>query len=264
MSLVSMAARIIFTRLVRGQTLAGENVINAPLEPLDQVARAQSPVIAVYTGLIKNKNPPGRDLFTAERELRVELVFQTYLPPADTDADGVSNFNLQRAGAGVLMDHMQRQIITALQSQTTVWADLWKVLVAGYDDFDSRPVLIEVEGGVRIPCREVSLTCRTISDPKVGAPLSGFWLGLDGAMRDDPDLVPIADLIKGDIEGPAGMSDWHVTMAALGWTKAAMLATGLAPEDTTTDDDAALLTGAEIDPADLVVVAESGESFGAP
>ncbi|MCZ8103982.1 MAG: hypothetical protein O9972_39575, partial [Burkholderiales bacterium] len=134
MSLVSLAARIIFTRLVRGQTIAGANVVNAPLEPIEAVTRAQAPVIAVYTGVIKNKSPVGRDLFTAEKEMRLELVYQTYLPPSDleSDAEILAGLNLQRAGAGVAMDYIQRQVMVALQGQMTVWADLWKVLIAGY------------------------------------------------------------------------------------------------------------------------------------
>ncbi|MCZ8101543.1 MAG: hypothetical protein O9972_27035, partial [Burkholderiales bacterium] len=142
-------------------------------------------------------------------------------------------------------------------------------LIAGYEDFDSRPVLIEVEGGVRIPCREVSLTCRTISDPKIGIALDGFWLKLDQTMRTDADLIPVADLIKASIEGPSGLTDWQTIMAGLGWSREAMVATGLAPADATalvsgTAADPAELAEIEIDPADLTVVSAPGESLEAP
>ncbi|MFC5509272.1 hypothetical protein [Bosea massiliensis] len=229
MTIVALASRVIFTRLVRGQTFAGDLVENAPLEPIETVTRHHKPTIAVYTGVMKNK-PTGRNALGAGREApTTELVFQIYVPPADA-VDGLENLNLQRSGAGIALDLMQRQVLSALQSQHNDWSELWTELVVGYDDFDSKPVLIEIEGGARIPCREVTLTCRVISDPAPGAPLNGFWARFDAKLRAGGDeLTVLADLIKYAIEKPGELSTWRQAMALLGLSRRAVVAGGLGP-----------------------------------
>jgi hypothetical protein len=262
-TIVSLAARVIFTRLVRGQTFAGDLVENAPLEPIEAVTRHNKPAIAVYTGVMKSK-PTGRNALGAGREAPLmELVFQLYIPPADEETE-LSGLSLQRAGAGIAIDLMQRQVLSALQSQNNDWSDLWTDLVAGYDDFDSKPVLIEIEGGARIPCREVTLTCRVINDPAPGAPLNPFWARFDAKLRTEgAELTLVADLIKNVIDKPGDLSAWRQVMALLGLSRKAVVAGGLGPVEppVTNDPDPAELGSVETYPATIEIVATPGESF---
>jgi hypothetical protein len=241
MNLTSIAARVVLTRLLRGKTFAGANVFDAPVEPLEHVLRAKVPAIAVYVGVRKGK-VEGRDLLLPQPGT-MEIVIQTYAPPgmeaipgADEDDPGI-RINTTRGGAALLLDVMGRQIVTALMADLGPWANLWRRLVTGYSDYDCQPVLIEVESGVRVPSVEISLVCRTLAEPAFGDPIHGFWADLDTAMRDDAGAAPIADLIKAQIEGPADMPSWHKTLASMGWSLAALQASGLGPADATALDD---------------------------
>ncbi|KAB0269062.1 hypothetical protein [Microvirga brassicacearum] len=251
MSLVGAAMRIIFTKLVRGRTMAGQAVLNAPVEPLVEVLRQQVPVISVYTGVHKG-DVTGREL-TSLNNGSIELVYQAYLPAGDDTAE---DLNLQRAGAALGIDLLVRQISVALSTGSKPWIDLWKFLVAGYGDFDSRPILIELETGLRVPCREVSMACRTIPEPGIGIALNPFWAGFDAALRADPDpgLNVLADMFRDLIVEPTGLATWEQVQAAAGLSDAAIQAIGLAPVDPTEEGEPAELSGIEINPADLTVV----------
>ncbi|MBN9444378.1 hypothetical protein [Bosea sp. (in: a-proteobacteria)] len=266
MTIVALAARVIFTRLVRGQTFAGDLVENAPLEPIDAVTRSHKPAIAVYTGVLKGK-PTGRNALGAGREApTMELVFQLYVPPADADGD-LEGLSLQRSGSGLAIDLMQRQVLSALQSQSNDWHELWSELVVGYDDFDSKPVLIEIEGGARIPCREVTLTCRVINDPAPGAPLNPFWAKFDGILRSDgEESTLIADLIMQAVERPGELSSWRQVMALLGLSRRAVVAGGLGPVEPPLagNPDPATLEEVTTYPSTIETVVSPGDSISGP
>lgn len=260
MSLVSIAARIIFTRLVRGQTLAGNAVLNAPLDPIEDVIKGSVAAVAVYTGVIKGK-PNSRDLLGARGDQLMELVFQVYIPAATDPTGELADIVLRGSGAAMALDLLQRQTLSALQAQNSDWSALWAVLVRKYIDFDSKPVLIEVEGGVRIPCREVSLTCEVISDPASGAPLNGFWMSFDGMLRDAGEVV-VADLMKAAIERPGDLSIWRQIMALGGLSRTEVVNAGLGPMEPALagDPDPAPLSNVEVDPATIETVVPPGLS----
>lgn len=260
MNLVSIALRIVLTRALRGKTFAGNAVFDAPVEPLEAVLRAKAPVIAVYVGMQKGK-PEGRDLLLPHPGSS-EVVMQLYVPPgmealpgADEEDAGF-HLNVARGGAALATDLLGRQITAVLMQDLGTWANLWRRLVTGYEDYTSVPVLIEIESGVSVPCREVSIVCRTLAEPDFGRPISGFWEQLDAAMRADDAAEPIADLIKAQIESPADMPSWHQTLASMGWSLAALQASGLGPVDGTALDDAgepAELADYTIDPMTIEI-----------
>jgi len=262
-SLVALASRIILIEAIRDKTWAGDYVRNAPLDPVPGLLRdaTGTPLITVYTGIIKSK-PDGRNLIGSEMQDRIEVVLQIYLPGSDLDDDG-ADLNIGRAGAAFAVDVIWRQIVAALQRDIdNPWSRLWARLIVCYEDFDSRPVLIEVENGVRIPCREISLMCRTLPEPAFGVALNSFWADLDTVLRagigEDPTLeqqerLMAADTLRSLITEPGDLPSWRQAAAVMGWSIGAARASGLAPFDTTEDGEAGELGGITIDPADLAV-----------
>lgn len=263
MSLVDLAARIVLTRALRGKTFAGNAVLDAPLEPIAEATRLGVPVLAVFTS-DPGGGTEGRSMLSAERYLDVDLV--AILPPAaSVTLDDVALNPARGGGAAMLLDIMGRQIVAALQADLGVWATLWRRLIVKYEDVEIGAASFTVDDGVRVPARRMALACRTLPDPDFGSPLSGFWLALDTAMREDAALVPVADLIKGAIEGPAEMPDWHRIMAAMGWSLQALKVSGLGPVDPTayadaTDAAAGDEDGGTVDPAELLPAQPFGEA----
>lgn len=260
MSLVALASRIIFTQIVRGRTFAEDRVRNAPLEPIEEVTRESKCVIAVYTGVQKNK-PRGRAALSAgSSAATMEIVFQCYIPPAETDGP-LGVLSLQKSGAGIAVDLMQRQVLSALQTGSDEWYELWCELVMGYADFDSKPILVVIEDGIRIPAREVTLLLEVINEPTAGAPIPPFWTKLDGMIRQVGE-IEVADLIMCELKGEGLLPSWRQAMATLGLSRRAVDAGGLGPVDhTLTSGEPAVLTAAGTYPATIETVAIPGESY---
>lgn len=256
MSLVALAARLILVEALKGKTWAGDGVLNAPLEPVADLldADGSKPMITVYTGMQKSK-PVGRDLVSGEVGHTLEIVTQVYIPPGDAEGEDVSGINVQRGGAALAIDIVWRQIVAAIQVDLGDWATLWRKLIVSYEDFDSRPVLLEVENGMRVPCREVSLVCRTLPEPAFGVALNPFWSALDvklreGSTEEEPtEHSRVADMISALITKPDDMPEWHKTMALMGWSRGAVEAMGLVPMAVEDGEDPVMLTDFTIDPA---------------
>jgi hypothetical protein len=275
MSLIAFALRLIVTRALTGKTFAGSRVLNAPVEPLDDVlaeGAAALPLIAVFTGTSSHEGE-GRDLLAGLRT--VLLTVQIFIPPrAEVDIGGPSPlaFEARGAGAAALIDLTWRQCTAALVRDTTdpanPWPRLFAEFVPGIEKITSTPLLYEdsrQEKRLRVPAVEYDLDCRIMAEPMFGVPLANHWLRLDAAMRAEPGLTPLADLIKGMIEQPDDMPGWRQAQAALALSDDAIRASGLAPQDDTATGEAALLGGEDgdagaltIDPADLTIVPPAG------
>ncbi len=260
MSMIAIASRILFTRLVRGQTLVGANVQNSPTDPLGDVLRENRMLITVYTSTMKRKIT-GRDLRGGAQGATMELVFQVYIPNGEQQPEDEDDSPLSMTGAGAafLIERIQFEILRALQGQHNVWSELWAKLIVGYDDYDCRPILLQQdEGGPRIPCRETSLVCRHGGEPEFAKPLSGLWLELhDALVADNAEGVALAQQIKDTIESPVGLPDWRLLMANNAFSLNALRNIGLAPVDITAEDDGALLGQDEgsLDPSEIAIVA---------
>lgn len=261
MSLVSFATRLIICRCIKGKTFAGDNVLNAPVEPLDHVLAVESaptvPTIAVFSGQAKAK-AAGRDMTGGQRELGISIQIFCPTQAVVTVNDVPLAFEARGPGAAALLDFTWRQVAAALVLENGVWPKLFADFVAGIDDIVATPVLYEIaktDKGPRVPAMEYDIGCRVMNEPKFGVPLANHWLRLDQAMRAEPELIPMANLIKDLIEKPNGMPGWRVTQAALGLSDDAIRASGLAPEDPTEPEEAAELSETDgdvtIEPADL-------------
>ena len=77
MSLTATVVRIATVMALRGATLAGERVLDAPVDPLTDAIDARGPLIAVFTG-DRHGEVEGRDILGANETL--DLTIQVYLP----------------------------------------------------------------------------------------------------------------------------------------------------------------------------------------
>jgi hypothetical protein len=251
---VSFAIRLAATRLLRGATWAGEDVLNSPVEPIAEVmSRAGAdprPVIGVFTSEVRS-DPTGRDL--ASKSHTVEMAIFAYLPPKFTPA-GDDEIEIDHSGSAFALDFIARQATLAIRVGTSPWNAIWNKIVLGYKDVAFKPVLVELDKGVRVACTEISLTMQVIPEPDTGRGLYGVWGDLDTLMRSDPETLPLADTLKGLIEGSA-IPSWRVAQYQLAMSDVDIRAIGLAPQDTTE-------TG---EPAELEDIAFSGvNSTGVP
>ncbi len=255
MSLVSFAVRLIVCRALTGKTFAGNRVLNSPVEPLEDLLADGAPaipLIAVFTNNFKREGP-GRDMTGDENTLG--LTIQVLIPPT-VEVAGIA-FEARGAGAAALLDFVWRQVTRALVVETGTWAKLFARFVAQVKSVTVTPTLYELteEGrrGIRIPAHEFSLECRTVTEPMWGRPLANHWLELDTAMRAEPALVALADLVKEEIEQPDGMPDWRVLQAAFGMSDAAMLAAGLKPIDTEEEGEGPPISEIAVEPPGIIV-----------
>lgn len=260
--IVETAARIILAEALRGATWAGQNVIAAPIDPLPPLREWNGPRIVVLTTASGGKSE-GRDLTPAERHLQVTL--QIFAPSRAYAVNEDLTLRMDHGGTvAMMLDIVGRQVVEALQAGLGTWPSLWRRLVVRYDEYEVTQQFFDLEPGVKVAGKEITLFCRAIPEPALGAPASPFWSDLLAAMEDDEDLAPIAPVLRGAIEGPEGLPSWHQTLALMGWSLTALQASGLGPVDPTAltdgtepaegDED-----GGTIDPAELSVSTPFGE-----
>jgi hypothetical protein len=213
-------------RALRGRTWADSNVLFEPNAPVEVTA----PLICVWSGLGRS-GVVGGDLLNGASDVR--LRFDFWLPPRVT-ADGVT-FDAE-AGQSLVFALLWRQVETALLTDTTVWADLWRRIRLRVHSITAARDLYEPEKGMRIPANVVELHCETLAEPPVGEPPSGVWADFVAAMRaDTAEIAGLADLIAAQIQASDGvLPDWQVAMGLLGTTAAAIAMIGIGPADDST------------------------------
>lgn len=240
--LVSMALRMAVRYTLLNQTGAMARVIDSPIDPvtaiLDQSDVEPRPLIAVYVQEVSG-DPKGRELSSTEQKL--EIVIWTYLTPAKTIVGDDIELEVRESGAAIALDIVGAQINRALRFSTSAWRPIIYEIAHSVEKVITRPVLVEIDGGVRIPASELIISCKTVPEPKFGAPLSGVWLAIDTAMRATAETAGIANLVKNLIEGPTGLPGWKVAMGESAFTVAEARAIGIAPLDATETGEPSLL-----------------------
>ncbi len=236
MSLISLATRVVLARLLQGSTWARDLILDQPLDPISEVLRAtegkSSTVIAIYTSEAKGK-PVGME--TQGGVQTVRMAVYAYIAPSRVDLPDEVEFSIDNVGSGLALGTLGRQIDAAMHMGKPAWQNVWRRFVLKVDDKVSRFVLVEVQGGVKVPCLEVLYDLDCVADADFGRPLYGAWLDLDGLLRADghgSEGEMLADHIKTLIENPAGLPDYDVFQQNFALTDAAYQATGLAPLET--------------------------------
>ncbi|MER9961640.1 hypothetical protein NKJ72_11845 [Mesorhizobium sp. M0045] len=240
MSLISLATRIVLARLLAGRTWAQDQIYDQPLDPITETLRAANakprPVIAIYTGEAKGK-PVGLETQGGCQNIRTNVY--VYLPPSKIELPDTVEFSIDNVGAGLALNTIGRQIDAAMHYGVPTWVKIWRRFVLKIDDKVSRFVLVEIQGGVKIPCMEIIYELDCVADADFGRPLYGAWLELDTLLRADgagSEGEMLAEHIKGLIESPAGLRDYELFQTNFGLTDAAFEATGLAPLSGSVDE----------------------------
>lgn len=252
MSLVSSVLQILTVKALLGQTVAGDRVLDNPVDPLlDSFASDPRPVIAVFSGASAGK-PDGKDILGADVD--VELAIQIFIPEAVTFVHEDAGLTLDARNSGdLVLNLVWRQISRALYASGTIWSKLWLDCVATVEEIETNSYLFETENKNRLHAREVMLRVRTLKEPAFGEPATAwFWEPLLAALADDPDYAPVAGLIRTEIEAPAGLPAWRVQGAELGLNEAGARGLGLDPlldhGNTSPEQDAAPLEEITLDP----------------
>lgn len=250
MSLVSFGLRLTASRLVRGQTWAGDLIFNSPIDPVAEwqevvVPGQGQPCIAIYTGQ-REATVVGKA--TQGQSASIDLVFNIFLPPtlvlaapADGDVPAIT-LETSNTGAAMVIDMMARQIEAAFRFGPDPWRTIWNIFVVRVKGVRSRPLLYQIDKTVQIPCVEVTYSLECIPDPDFGVALLPGWAMLKAAMLNDPDYAASAPLLDTLISGPLGLPGWRKAQAALGIGTTAFRALGTAPADHTEVSEPAVLT----------------------
>lgn len=233
MSIVSFAIRLAAARIVRNRTWAEDAVLISPVAPIDEVLRragpSPKPVIGVFTSETSSK-PNGRDVGTKDN--RVEITFFVYLPPTIRPlADGTIILGVQ--ASAMSLDIVARQILNELRGGTSPWKAIWDEMTVEVIEQDTKPVLVELDQGVRVACLEIRMAMTVIPEPPPGRALYSTWLKLDALLRSDPETEPLADTIKDVIEYDTSVPSWRAAQMRMAYSDAAARAAGFAPADET-------------------------------
>lgn len=259
MSMVGQALVMIAARTIKGRTWAGDRILEQPVDPIDQMLRGDEkkgrPFIGVYFESSKSE-PIGMETQRGMSELVLKLI--AYIPPEVTIVENGVELRMQDSGAGLALNVIARQADAALHFGNETWVDLFKGFVPSVTGRRVRFILIELEGGLRIPAIECQYELNTVSEPEFGRELYGYWKKLDDALRAEGlEGAAVADMFTRMIKDPGDLTDWEQFQMTTGLRNEAFSASGLAPlaiddsdavdiEDITSDPD---LTVGNVDPA---------------
>lgn len=250
MSLVGFAIRLAVQRLLVDRTWAGDRVLNSPIDPVTDLLEGEvkdKPLIAVFTNDYEGDNE-GRDI--GGRTASMDLVLFTYLPATVVRIDegtGAIEFEARDAGGASALDMVAHQIRAALLFGAPAWRRVYEAMVVQITKVRARPILVELEKGLRLPARELVLSLKVLPEPDLGKPLGPHWATLHAAMQSDVNAGPLAELLRVMIERPADLASWQAAQANLAVSEATIRALGTAPLDT-----GELAEGPDLEQADLV------------
>lgn len=247
MSLVSLAVRHVAQRLLAGNTWAGGNVFDSPIDPLEtwgfETGDIQ-PRISLYT-TERDLETHGRQ--TQGKQTKLSLAFNIMVPPKviiEREGGEVDiEFDTRLAGGGKILDLLGRQIERAIHFGDPTWVEIWNIFVTKIDGVKSKPLVYRIGDDVEIPVisNVYELTCSP--EPAFGeSALTQGWVKLLDAMKADPKSEPDARLIEELIASLEGLLNWEQARHQMGWTVEEARVAGIAPADPTTTDDAAILT----------------------
>lgn len=234
MSLARLAMRIAAARALQGSTLAEARVYDSAIAPIDQtIAEERQPILIVTTD-DHEMDVTGRDLFhgTVSCDLVIEAAIAARVElPAGEGAESTIAIPHTDEGMELALDIMEHQIMAALTRERSDWSRVWMKLVPRISRRLSRRGA-SVEKGVRFAARQIVLTCDLIEAPGDGAAIADgtAWADLLGVMSSDPDLAPIAEMLRGEIEG-SPLTEWRRAANLLGIHLGTAVAIGLGPVD---------------------------------
>lgn len=206
MSVVRLANRLVVVLALRGRTLAADAVADSEITPFDEkVAEAVHPFISVYTDdqarNARNIDPARpADRLTITIEIGVNAKAQT-----DTGEE-IAGMPMTDAGMEMILDAIERQILTVLADDENPWSAIWKRLFRG--DPEIRSTRGAGDDGIRFAGRQIKITVEPLKEPPSGAPATGVWAELLAAVDGVAGREVTAKMLRTLIEGPAASNDW--------------------------------------------------------
>jgi len=265
MSLVALAMRLTLCRALRGQTLAGNGIYDSNVGDLDALLEEGETrqVVAIATDQQEAKLEGFQYLATdRELDLVIEIAVAQGVRVQVENEDDTIEVVVAASDEGLEMsvDLIARQIFAVMQADTSVWAELFRLIA-------SKPLKLTVkrgagwEKGTRFAARQIVITYSPLAEPELGtAPAPGDAFGrLIAALRATPADDPLrryGDLLEKIIVGTP-VPDWRALQIELGLSTdaaEALAATPLLPGEEPAD--AATL---ESDGDHLEVIAEAEE-----
>lgn len=239
MSIVAQALVFIARKaIIAGETWAGSNVKEQPVDPIGDWYRGgitpSSPLVTVYFERAEQEGTGnGAD---------VDLLVYVYLPPSTVTLPDGTVYAADASNAGMTLNVICRQIERAVLYADNEWGNLFRRFVLNVDAIrrSTRPIIIEIEDGVRIPAMELKYGVSTMPDPKIGAALTNTWIALDTSLRGSGNSV-VADIFKALIETPDSVPDYRLLQVQEGLSDAALYGVGVGPAaEGAVDDDGEL------------------------
>ena len=231
--------RIAAARALRCATLAEARVYDSAIAPIDEtIAEERQPILIVTTDG-HEMQVTGRDLFhgTIACDLVIEAAIAARVEVhGEGEAESVITIPHTDEGMELALDLMEHQVMAALIRERSPWSRVWMKLVPRISRRLSRRGA-SVEKGVRFAARQIVLTCDLIEAPADGAAVveGTAWADLLGVMEGDPDLVPVARMLRSEIEGTP-LADWRRAANMLGVHLETADAIGLGPVLDFSDD----------------------------
>jgi hypothetical protein len=231
MSLARLAMRIAAARALHGATLAEARVHDSAIAPIDQtIAEERQPILIVTTD-DHEMEMTGRDLFHGN--VSCDLVIEAAIAARVEVADGESVITIPHTDEGMelALDLIEHQVMAALIRNPNPWSRVWMKLVPRISRRQSRRGA-SVEKGVRFAARQIVLTCDLIEAPASGEAIAegSAWADVLAVVGSDPELAPIARMLRGEIEGTP-LTDWRRAASTLGIHIETVRAIGLGPEE---------------------------------
>ena len=268
-----MAIAALFLRLatvlsLRGRTMAGDQVSDSAISPVDQrIADQRRPALVVYTDDFTAEQVEGRDLLTGQRALQISIeivvadqVERTIEGEGGPQTEISVSIPETDQGLELQLDLLERQTLRVLQSDSSTWPELWRALIGRVHKVECQRGA-GLKDGVRFAARQLLLTVQPLPEPGFGKPAEGVWRRVLDAMGQEPDLQDLVPVLESEISG-ASLTDWRVAQGLLGLTREGVDGIGLSPAfDALPTEEAPPLSSITIagDDADRVIEADPEE-----
>lgn len=221
MSLTRLVMRLAAARALRDRTLAGAQVFDSAVDPIDQTIAENRQPLLVLTTDEHALDVTGRDLGSGAHRcdlvIEIAIASRVELPASDGDGGQISiAIPHTDEGMELTLDIMEHQVTRALTCDDNAWSRAWMKLVPRVTQRLSRRGASS-ENGIRFAARQLVLTCDLVDTPVAGDTIvpNSAWGEALALMEADPILANIANLLRTEIGGTA-LADWRQAAETLG------------------------------------------------
>lgn len=242
MSLACFALRVCAVNAIRHRTAAGERVFDssvAPMNAMEDSGRRSVIIVSSddYRTTAERETPSARDFLSPKT---VNLSFETLIGSFVTVKSGDGGeFRIPHTDEGLELsiNLIERQVLRALASGDNEWSSLFLKFAPTLVDTASKRGAGSTDGN-KFAARLTTISIATLSDPPFGEvpdPATP-WGRFITALRADPNLPGVGDLILGAIVGDPISSDVSARISA-SMTSDEFAAVGLEPTATIDPDN---------------------------